>query len=70
MDELWKIWYFLIFLGLVLLRLNSSKEDLFFSLNIQKTKGKYTNQKDNEKLILLDEVNNYAMSIEKKYENA
>ncbi len=37
---------------------------------IDTLREKYTNEKDNEKLILLDEFNNYAMSIEKKYENA
>ena len=31
---------------------------------------KYTNEKDNEKLKFLDEINEFVMSVEKKYENA
>ena len=36
---------------------------------IDTLREKYTNENDNEKLALLDEFNNYAMSIQKKYEN-
>ena len=37
---------------------------------IDTLREKYTNENDEEKLNLLDEFNNYAMSIQKKYENA
>ena len=37
---------------------------------IDTLREKYTNENDGEKLNLLDEFNNYAMSIQKKYENA
>ena len=37
---------------------------------IDTLREKYTNENDEEKLYLLDEFNNYAMSIQKKYENA
>ena len=36
---------------------------------IDTLREKYTNENDEEKLNLLDEFNNYAMSIQKKYEN-
>ena len=36
---------------------------------IDTLREKYTNENDNEKLVLLDEFNEYAMSIQKKYEN-
>ena len=37
---------------------------------IDTLRDKYTNENDNEKLKLLDEFNDYAMVIQKKYENA
>ena len=37
---------------------------------IDTLREKYTNENDNEKLKLLDEFNDYAMVIQKKYENA
>ena len=33
-------------------------------------RDKYTNEKDEEKLKFLDEINDFVMSVEKKYENA
>ena len=36
---------------------------------IDTLREKYTNENDEEKLNMLDEFNNYAMSIQKKYEN-
>ena len=32
-------------------------------------RDKYTNEKDEEKLKFLDEINEFVMSVEKKYEN-
>ena len=37
---------------------------------IDTLREKYTNENDQKKLELLDEFNNYAMSIQKKYENS
>ena len=37
---------------------------------IDTLREKYSNEDDNEKLVLLDEFNDYAMKIQKKYENA
>ena len=37
---------------------------------IDTLREKYTNENDHEKLKLLDEFNDYAMLIQKKYENA
>ena len=36
---------------------------------IDTLREKYTNENDHEKLLLLDEFNDHAMSIQKKYEN-
>jgi exodeoxyribonuclease-1 len=32
-------------------------------------RDKYTNEKDEEKLKFLDKINDFVMSVEKKYEN-
>ena len=37
---------------------------------IDTLREKYTNENDQKKLELLDEFNNYAISIQKKYENS
>ncbi|SVD58227.1 uncharacterized protein METZ01_LOCUS411081, partial [marine metagenome] len=37
---------------------------------IDTLRDKYTNENDQEKLKFLDELNDYVMSIQKKYENA
>ena len=36
---------------------------------IDTLRDKYSNENDHEKLKFLDELNNYIMSIQKKYEN-
>ena len=33
-------------------------------------RDKYTNEKDDKKLKFLDEINDFVMSVEKKYKNA
>ena len=37
---------------------------------IDTLRDKYTNENNKEKLNFLDDLNNYVMSIQKKYENA
>ena len=37
---------------------------------IDTLRDKYSNENDHEKLKFLDELNNYVMSIQKKYENS
>ncbi len=55
-------------------RILSEKKEKWWTIptlynEIDTLREKYTNENDNEKLALLDEFNNYAMSIQKKYEN-
>ena len=55
-------------------RILSEKKEKWWTIptlynEIDTLRDKYTNENDNEKLALLDEFNNYAMSIQKKYEN-
>ena len=55
-------------------RILSEKKEKWWTIptlynEIDTLREKYTNENDNEKLTLLDEFNNYAMSIQKKYEN-
>ncbi len=55
-------------------RILSKKKEKWWTIptlytEIDTLREKYTNENDNEKLLLLDEFNEYAMSIEKKYEN-
>ncbi len=55
-------------------RILSEKKEKWWTIptlynEIDTLREKYTNENDNEKLSLLDEFNNYAMSIQKKYEN-
>ena len=55
-------------------RILSEKKEKWWTIptlynEIDTLREKYTNENDNEKLGLLDEFNNYAMSIQKKYEN-
>ncbi len=55
-------------------RILSEKKEKWWTIptlytEIDTLREKYTNENDNEKLALLDEFNEYAMSIQKKYEN-
>ena len=55
-------------------RILSEKKEKWWTIptlynEIDTLREKYTNENDNEKLALLEEFNNYAMSIQKKYEN-
>ncbi len=55
-------------------RILSEKKEKWWTIptlytEIDTLREKYTNENDNEKLSLLDEFNEYAMSIQKKYEN-
>ncbi|MDA9721304.1 exonuclease domain-containing protein [Candidatus Pelagibacter sp.] len=55
-------------------RILSEKKEKWWTIptlytEIDTLREKYTNENDNEKLLLLDEFNEYAMSIQKKYEN-
>ena len=55
-------------------RILSEKKEKWWTIptlytEIDTLREKYTNENDNEKLVLLDEFNEYAMSIQKKYEN-
>ncbi len=55
-------------------RILSEKKEKWWTIptlytEIDTLREKYTNEDDNEKLALLDEFNEYAMSIQKKYEN-
>ena len=55
-------------------RILSEKKEKWWTIptlynEIDTLREKYTNENDNEKLALLDDFNNYAMSIQKKYEN-
>ncbi len=55
-------------------RILSEKKEKWWTIptlynEIDTLREKYTNENDYEKLDLLDEFNNYAMSIQKKYEN-
>ena len=55
-------------------RILSEKKEKWWTIptlynEIDTLRQKYTNENDSEKLALLDEFNNYAMSIQKKYEN-
>ena len=55
-------------------RILSEKKEKWWTIptlytEIDTLREKYTNENDNEKLGLLDEFNEYAMSIQKKYEN-
>ena len=55
-------------------RILSEKKEKWWTIptlytEIDTLREKYTNESDNEKLALLDEFNEYAMSIQKKYEN-
>ena len=55
-------------------RILSEKKEKWWTIptlynEIDTLREKYTNENDNEKLAVLDEFNNYAMSIQKKYEN-
>ena len=55
-------------------RILSEKKEKWWTIptlytEIDTLREKYTNENDNEKLELLDEFNEYAMSIQKKYEN-
>ena len=45
-------------------------DNSYFILGDRYLREKYTNEHDHEKLKLLDEFNDYAMLIQKKYENA
>jgi len=56
-------------------RLLSERKERWWTIptlftEIDTLREKYTNENDNEKLKLLDEFNDYAMVIQKKYENA
>ncbi len=55
-------------------RILSEKKEKWWTIptlytEIDTLREKYTNENDSEKLALLDEFNEYAMSIQKKYEN-
>ena len=55
-------------------RILSEKKEKWWTIptlytEIDTLREKYTNENDNEKLALLDEFNEYAMSIQQKYEN-
>ena len=55
-------------------RILSEKKEKWWTIptlytEIDTLREKYTNENDKEKLVLLDEFNEYAMSIQKKYEN-
>ena len=55
-------------------RILSEKKEKWWTIptlytEIDTLREKYTNENDNEKLALLDEFNEYAMSIQKKYES-
>ena len=41
-----------------------------FYFEVDNLRDRYTNEKDDEKLKFLDEINQFVMSIEKNYENA